>query len=260
MNLKTFTPRLSILPEPQKLLWPNLEALVKLGFVLHGGTAIALHLGHRESVDFDFFTEHELDKELLLFELPCIRGALQIQNQPNTFTVSIPLGSREVKVSFFGGITFGRVAEPAITSDGVAVVANKIDLLSQKLKTIMQRVEAKDYLDIAALLRSGLSLETGMAGAMALFGPNFPMMESAKAMCYFHGTDLDLVGPEDRAILVTAARGLPDQLIPSPILSSSLTASPIGRAIPPYGRDGIERLKDDFQKLPDPQRPKIDMD
>ncbi|WP_373321508.1 nucleotidyl transferase AbiEii/AbiGii toxin family protein [Rivihabitans pingtungensis] len=35
----------------------------KLGFVLYGGTAIALRLGHRESVDFDFFSDRPLDRD-----------------------------------------------------------------------------------------------------------------------------------------------------------------------------------------------------
>jgi predicted nucleotidyltransferase component of viral defense system len=35
------------------------------GFVLAGGTALALHIGHRVSVDFDFFTEDDIDTNLL---------------------------------------------------------------------------------------------------------------------------------------------------------------------------------------------------
>lgn len=51
----TFTPRLNILPEAQRQLWPALDETDSLGFVLYGGTAIALRVGHRPSVDFDFF-------------------------------------------------------------------------------------------------------------------------------------------------------------------------------------------------------------
>jgi hypothetical protein len=48
-----FAPRLDILPEPQQRLWPEL-AEIPAEFVLYGGTAVALHLGHRQSVDFVF--------------------------------------------------------------------------------------------------------------------------------------------------------------------------------------------------------------
>ena len=49
-----FIPRMDILPSAQRLVWPELRAAAALGFVLYGGTAIALRLGHRFSVDFDF--------------------------------------------------------------------------------------------------------------------------------------------------------------------------------------------------------------
>ncbi len=55
---------LNTLPRAQLFLWPAL-AEFKLDFVLYGGTAIALRLAHRESVDFDFFsTRHFQPGEL----------------------------------------------------------------------------------------------------------------------------------------------------------------------------------------------------
>ncbi len=45
---------LGILPPPQRLIWDALGAL-PVEFVLNGGTAIALQLGHRQSIDFDLF-------------------------------------------------------------------------------------------------------------------------------------------------------------------------------------------------------------
>ena len=55
-----FLPRLDILPNPQRRLWDELAA-VPVEFALYGGTAIALHLGHRHSVDFDFFGNRPFD-------------------------------------------------------------------------------------------------------------------------------------------------------------------------------------------------------
>jgi hypothetical protein len=49
-----FHPRLDMLPKPQQNLWPEL-AQTPRDFALYGGTAIALRLGHRQSVDCDFF-------------------------------------------------------------------------------------------------------------------------------------------------------------------------------------------------------------
>jgi hypothetical protein len=44
-----------MLPPPQLKLWPELGATPE-SFTLYGGTALTLHLGHRTSVDFDFFS------------------------------------------------------------------------------------------------------------------------------------------------------------------------------------------------------------
>jgi len=57
-----FAPRLNILPPAQRSLWPHLVQ-VPGHFVLYGGTAIALRLGHRQSIDFDFFSDVDLDGE-----------------------------------------------------------------------------------------------------------------------------------------------------------------------------------------------------
>lgn len=58
----TLSPRVDILPACQRQLWPEL-ASVPRSFVLYGGTALALRLGHRQSVDFNFFQSSPLDAE-----------------------------------------------------------------------------------------------------------------------------------------------------------------------------------------------------
>ena len=58
-----FNPKTRILPEAQKEIWPLLAPAPRLSFVLYGGTAVALHLGHRTSIDFDFFRSEPLDNK-----------------------------------------------------------------------------------------------------------------------------------------------------------------------------------------------------
>ena len=53
-GLARFEPRLDILPPAQRALWTRLASL-PADAVLYGGTALALRLGHRTSMDFDFF-------------------------------------------------------------------------------------------------------------------------------------------------------------------------------------------------------------
>jgi hypothetical protein len=62
--MSTFAPRLDLLPPSQRDLWPELSP-IRDQFILYGGTALALRLGHRTSVDFDFFAFQPFDMEIL---------------------------------------------------------------------------------------------------------------------------------------------------------------------------------------------------
>ena len=212
--MSLLTPHLEILPERQQRLWPSLAGLAAVGFVLYGGTAIALRYGHRVSVDFDFFSDRPLDRQRLSRALPWMNTALALQDQPETLTL-LTSGDQVqtgVKVSFFGGLTIGRVAEPDYTLDRVALVASPPDLLATKLKVLLQRAERKDYLDVATLLDSGLALSDGLAAAQALYGSGFSVRECLKALVYFADGDLAELGSSERRRLeqaVLAVDGIP---------------------------------------------------
>lgn len=205
---QTFQTHLEILPEPQQWLWPSLRPITQLGFVLYGGTAIALRLGHRSSVDFDFFTDQPLNKRAIRTACPCLAIADVLQDQPDTLTVKVPYANNanhSVKVSLFGAISFGRVGTPDLTQDHVLQVASMDDLMATKLKVLLQRVEAKDYQDIAALIRAGVSLEIGLAATRTMFGHSFQPSECLKALVYFKGGDLDSLAHKDKETLIRAA-------------------------------------------------------
>jgi hypothetical protein len=220
-----FKPCMEILPDAQKRLWPKLINATNLGFTLYGGTAIALRLGHRDSVDFDFFSEKPLDREAIKSACPFVGQSMTIQDQDNTWVVLVTDGKSErehVKVSFFGNIAFGRVGEPDLTEDGVLLVASFDDLMATKVKVVLQRAEAKDYRDIAAMLNAGVSLARGLASARQLFGPNFQPSESLKALVYFNDGDLKTLNHGEKKTLVDAVkvvRDLPDVTLRSKSLS-----------------------------------------
>ena len=69
-------------------------------------------------------------------------------------------------------------------------VASLQDLFATKLKVLMQRVETKDYLDIAALIDHGLKLSHGLAGTVALFGKQFSPADCLRALEYFEDPHL----------------------------------------------------------------------
>lgn len=224
-------PEMGILPPAQLALWPELAAATREGFVLYGGTAVALHLGHRQSVDFDFFSEHPFDPDVLNRTLPFLAGAEMLQAEPNTLTVLVRRGPGRddtVKVSFFGNLNFGRIGTPLRTPDGVIVAASKEDLLGHKLKVLMQRIEVKDYLDIDALLRAGVNLERGLAAAQSLF-PAFAPAESLKSLAYFAPRSLAELDPGLKARLIDAGRAVLRIPARAPIASRILTDEGIMR-------------------------------
>lgn len=67
-----------------------------------------------------------------------------------------------------------------------------------------QRAERKDYLDLAELLRQGVSLAQGLGAAKALYRESFNPMISLKALTYFQDGDLPTL-PESTKVLLTEA-------------------------------------------------------
>jgi hypothetical protein len=90
-----FRPRLDLLPATQRALWPAFHNLKTLGWVLYGGTAVSLRLGHRVSVDFDFFSHKPLDRMALIEACPSLRVATVLQERPDT----LPVGVRQALIA-----------------------------------------------------------------------------------------------------------------------------------------------------------------
>ncbi|WP_438749313.1 nucleotidyl transferase AbiEii/AbiGii toxin family protein [Pararhizobium sp. O133] len=209
--MNTLTPHIEILPERQRALWPLLKPAAALGFVLYGGTAVALRLGHRQSIDFDFFSEKSLDLNALYAQMPFLQGALVVQQSPDTLTVLVQgAGGTDapVKVSFFGPIRTGRVGVPQFTHDGVLLIASPEDLFATNVNVLLQRVEAKDYHDIVSMLSAGQNLEKALGGARRMYGYAYQPSESLKAMTYFEGGDLRNVSQQERAVLIEAVKSV----------------------------------------------------
>jgi Nucleotidyl transferase AbiEii toxin, Type IV TA system len=200
-----FEPHLEILPAAQKVLWTELSA-VPDEFVLYGGTALALHLGHRNSVDFDFFSNRALDLAALESEISFLTGARIIQREKNTLSVIVERGD-SVKVSFFGVPNLPRLMPTHVVDGNGLQVASLIDLAGTKASVVQVRAEAKDYIDIDALLRIGkVDLGTALVAAQKLYGSSFNPEITLKALSYFDDGDLRALPEEMKARLARAAR------------------------------------------------------
>ena len=198
----TFAPRLDILPPPQLRLWEELVYLPP-EFTLYGGTAIALHLGHRSSVDFDFFNAKAIDTESLCAEISFLLDARIIQQERNTLTCLVDRGG-PVKVSFFGLPYFRSIAAPQVAAGNHLKIASLIDLAGTKAAVVQQRPEAKDYIDLDAIMRAGIGLPTALAAARFIYGPKFNPQITLKALSYFDDGDLRALPPDMKARIVKA--------------------------------------------------------
>ncbi len=77
------TLNLNVLPESQREVWKRLGATPG-NFVLYGGTALALRLGHRESIDFDFFSRPSFQPSMLLRAIPYLEDQTVTQQSEST--------------------------------------------------------------------------------------------------------------------------------------------------------------------------------
>lgn len=183
---------LNILPAAQLKLWPLLKDIPK-EFILYGGTAVALQLGHRVSIDFDFFSDLPLNKEKLVAEFSLLQQYNLVQPEINTIDCIVDFPEGPVKLQFLAnlGQRQKHVSAPIIAKDNQLQIASLRDLFATKLNTIQHRAECKDYLDIHALMQSGLSLAEGLGCAVAVYGKTFDPASSLRALCSYRDGNLN---------------------------------------------------------------------
>ena len=211
--LPKLVPDPDILPEAQRHLWPTLGE-VPDEFVLYGGTGLALHLGHRESVAFDFFSSASFAPGDLLARVGWAGRPTIMESGPDTLVFSNPEG---VKLSFFGGVDLRVVAEQCLVEENGLVVASIYDLAGTKAKSLLDRSEWRDYVDIATLLRAGHRLPDIVGYAATIFGRRFefPVPLFLRSLVYFEdGTASD--APQDmQRGLEAAVRAAWNEAIPN---------------------------------------------
>ena len=137
-----------ILPEKQRnclrLVGPAADAL---GFHLAGGTAVALHLGHRQSIDFDWFCEQFPERPEELADAFRDRGVDVAISSLARHTLHGTVGG--VRVSFL--MFRAPLLEPLVAWPTYGCkLASLADLAAMKLLAVSQRGTKKDFIDVAA--------------------------------------------------------------------------------------------------------------
>jgi len=166
-----------------QVLLPSL-GVFKRDFYLAGGTALALQIGHRVSVDFDFFTEKDFETDDLYERVQEAFGeAVRTQESRNTLGVVV---QDDVKISFM------KYRYPLLdvcleTED--LRLAPSIDIGCMKLCTIVSRAELKDYVDLFFILKK-FSLVTLLAN-LAQKTPSLDQNLVLKALVSFDDIEME---------------------------------------------------------------------
>ena len=138
----------TIYPGTLELLKKLMAVSVLDNFYLVGGTALALHLGHRISVDLDLFTNLEFDTQQIIHELGNSISISKVIGEAKN-TLNLVIDNVEVDILRHDY----SLLEPTITIDNIRLLSDK-DIAAMKLSAIARRGSKKDFYDIYFLLQS----------------------------------------------------------------------------------------------------------
>jgi hypothetical protein len=164
----------------------GLLQLVKLfnkDFGLVGGTAIALYIGHRESIDFDMFSLEEFDNAKIRRKIAnAKRIARIVRDETGQFTLVI----NGVRFTFFQypfKIIFSE------NFDNVAKLPNLLTLAAMKAYALGRRPKWKDYVDLYFIIKDFCSLRDICERAGEIFNKEFDEKLFRRQLAYFDDMD-----------------------------------------------------------------------
>lgn len=173
-----------ILDEKRKKVLPLFKTLENEGFYLAGGTGLALQMGHRDSIDFDFFSREKFDTEKL-FQLlvPSFKDhkILKVQEEKNTLSVII---DETIKLSFLSYEY--ELLRPTVDTEYFQI-ASIADIACMKCSAITSRCAMKDYVDLYFILKT-----MPLRELLALCSVKFQNVDTGlilKSLVYFEDID-----------------------------------------------------------------------
>jgi len=155
----------------------------KREYYLVGGTAIALYLGHRRSIDFDLFKNstirHKKNVQKIKdfgFEPLITRNVSEQMN----------LIVNEVKITFF---EYPYPIEAIVFFEKIIKIPDLLDLAAMKAFALGRRSKWKDYVDIFFLLKEKFTIKDISERAEKLFGDFFSEKLFRAQLIYFKDID-----------------------------------------------------------------------
>lgn len=170
--------RKEILTKEQLELLPLVKVFAK-DFGLVGGTAIALHIGHRHSIDFDLFTEKPFNNLRVKAKITKREKILEILvNKTLEYTILI----NQVKLTFF---QYPFKLEYADKLDGVIKIPDLVTLAAMKAYALGMRAKWKDYVDLYFIIKDHYSIDKITQRAKQMFGSEFNEKIFRTQLSYF---------------------------------------------------------------------------
>lgn len=157
------------LPPGTAKTWATIAPVVPKSAYLMGGTALAVHLRHRMSLDLDFFTEDSFDIDSLSRSLSELGPFVETQLAAGTLNGLF--GS--TKIQFLEATNQTQLEDPIIFA-GIRV-ASLTDIFASKLKVIADRGAIRDYYDLMVIEReTDLRVEDGLGFFVSRYNPRVP--------------------------------------------------------------------------------------
>jgi len=139
--------KMNVMPPKQKILFDYLAQQEWLkAFYLAGGTGLALQIGHRESVDFDFFNDKDFVSQDILNYLKTIGDVKLILNTDNILHCLVD----GIQIAFFS-VNY-KLIDDTLNHDNFRICST-LDIFLMKLQAIAGRGSRKDFIDLYFLLK-----------------------------------------------------------------------------------------------------------
>ncbi len=159
-------------------------------FNLVGGTALALQLGHRVSIDLDLFSDKDIDTKYVISELAKTFISIDVTEYTNSIIQKIEYPSESQNYIKVDIVKYPyKLIKPVIFEDGIRLLT-KEDIIPMKLSAIGSRGSKKDFYDIYFLLK-----EFELKEMFRLFEQKFPNVNYfhiVKSLTYFDDADKEL--------------------------------------------------------------------
>lgn len=173
-----------ILTQSQRELLPFV-AKFKKDFYLVGGTAIALHIGHRRSVDFDLFTHAEslpLGKIKARYKEAPFNKKRIIYEAYDQFHIHM----HGVKITFFA---YPYRVKAKLSFESICLMPDILNLAAMKALALGGRAKWKDYIDLFFILKSYYTIDQISRKAEKIFGNMFSSKLLRQQLSYFEDID-----------------------------------------------------------------------